>query len=121
MKTKEEFKEFIKKNPSFASSVKDGVTSWQELFELYSLYDEDSNVWDKYKIKEEAVKDTVSSLSLSSIIETLKGINLDSFQNNLESIQKAVSFLEEFTKKDDKKEEKNKNYKDEDIDRFYSD
>ncbi len=121
MKTKEEFKEFIKKNPAFVDSVKSGLTSWQELFELYSLYDEDSSVWDKYRIKEEVVKDTASSLSLASIIETLKGINLDSFQNNLESIQKAVSFLEEFTKKDDKKEEVKKNYKDENIDRFYSD
>ncbi len=120
MKSKEEFKEFIKKNPSFANSVKEGLTSWQELFELYSLYDEDSNVWDKYKIKEE-VKDVASSLSLASIIDALKGINLDSFQNNLESIQKAVSFLEEFTKKDDKKSETSKAYKDENIDRFYSD
>ncbi len=121
MKTKEEFKEFIKKNPSFVDSVKSGLTSWQELFELYSLYDEDSTIWDKYKIKEEAVKDTVSSLSLASIIESLKGINLDSFQNNLESIGKAVSLLEEFTKKDDKKSETTKSFKDENIDRFYSD
>lgn len=121
MKSKEEFKEFIKKNPSFASSVKDGLTSWQELFELYSLYDEDSKVWDKYKIKEEVVEDAASSLSLASIIETLKGINLDSFQNNLESIGKAVSFLEELTKKDETKETTKKTFKDENIDRFYSD
>ena len=121
MKSKEEFKEFIKKNPSFADSVKSGLTSWQELFELYSLYDENSNVWDKYKRKEEVVEDVASSLSLASIINSLKGINLDSFQNNLESIQKAVSFLEELTKKDEKKEKNNKTFKDENIDRFYSD
>lgn len=121
MKSKEEFKEFIKKNPSFATSVKDGLTSWQELFELFSLYDEDSSVWDKYKVKEEVVEEATSSLSLASIIESLKGINLDSFQSNLESIGKAVSFLEELTKKDEKKETSKKNPKDENIDRFYSD
>lgn len=120
MKTKEEFKNFVNKNPSFANAVKDGTTSWQELFELYSLYDEDSKVWDKYKKREEVMSGIASSLSLSSIIDTLKGINLDSFQNNLESIQKAVSFLEEITKKDDKEEIKTTT-KDENIDRFYSD
>ena len=119
MKTKEEFKNFVNRNPSFANAVKDGTTSWQELFELYSLYDEDSKVWNKYK-KEEVIDGIASSLSLSSIIDTLKGINLDSFQNNLESIQKAVSFLEEITKKDDKEEIKT-TPKDENIDRFYSD
>ena len=119
MKTKEEFKNFVSRNSSFANAVKDGTTSWQELFELYSLYDEDSKVWDKYK-KEEVIDGIASSLSLSSIIDALKGINLDSFQNNLESIQKAVSFLEEITKKDEKEEIKT-NPKDETIDRFYSD
>ena len=119
MKTKEEFKNFVNKNPTFANAVKRGDTSWQELFELYSLYDEDSNIWKKYK-REEVIEGITSSLSLASIIETLKGINLDSFQNNLESIQKAVSFLEEITKKDDKEETK-KSPKDENIDRFYSD
>ena len=119
MKTKEEFKNFVSRNPSFANAVKDGTTSWQELFELYSLYDEDSKVWNKYK-KEEVINNVASSLSLASIIETLKGINLDSFQNNLESIQKAVSFLEEITKKDDKDGIKTSS-KDENIDSFYSD
>ena len=119
MKTKEDFKNFGNKNPAFANAVKDGTTTWQELFELYSLYDEDSKVWNKYK-KEEVISGIASSLSLSSIIDALKGINLDSFQNNLESIQKAVSFLEEITKKEDKDEIKT-SPKDENIDRFYSD
>lgn len=121
MKSKEDFKVFVSKNPSFANSVRDGKTSWQKLFELYSLYDEDSKVWDDY-LKEEIVTEATSSLSLSGIINSLKGINLDSFQNNLTSIQKAVGFLEELTRKDEKGEEKNKKKpKDEKIDRFYDD
>lgn len=121
LKTKEEFKFFVNKNPSFAIHVNDGKTSWQKLFELYTLYDEDSVVWEEYK--KEKPKDTTSSLSFSSIMNSLKGINLDSFQNNLTSIQKAVSLLEEFTRKDDKKnsKEKPKSKNTENIDRFYSD
>ena len=118
MKSKEEFKNFVSKNPSFADYVKDGTTSWQELFELYSLYDEDSEVFDKYK---KVVATGATTFSLSNIIDAMKGINLDSFQNNLESIQKAVSFLEELTKKDDKKGTIKKSYSDENIDSLYDD
>ena len=120
MKGKEEFKIFVNKNPSFAYHVKEGKTSWQKLYELYTLYDEDANVWNEYK-KEEVVEKATSSLSIAGIVNTLKGINLDSFQNNLTSIQKAVSFLEEFTRKEDKKDTKKSKPKNENIDRFYSD
>lgn len=121
MKTKEEFKSFVNKNPSFAIYVNEGKTSWQKLFELYTLYDEDSTVWNEYK--KDKPKDASSSLSFSSIINSLKGINLDNFQNNLTSIQKAVSLLEEFTRKDDKKtnKEKPKSKDIENIEKFYSD
>lgn len=121
MKGKEEFKIFVSKNPSFAKYVKEGKTSWQKLYELYILYDEDSKVWDEYKKEEEEVKKSTSSLSLAGIINSLKGINLDSFQNNLSSIQKAVGFLEEFTRKEDKKESSKPKPKNENLDRFYSD
>ena len=34
MTKKEEFKEFVKLNPEFAYSVKNGKTSWQELYQI---------------------------------------------------------------------------------------
>ncbi len=121
LKSKEEFKIFVSKYPSFASHVKEGKTSWQKLFELYNLYDEKSNIWDEYK-KDIVRSAPATSLSLSSILNSLKGINLDSFQNNLTSIQKAVSLMEEFTRKEDKKDgQKSKPKDNENIDRFYSD
>lgn len=125
MKSKEEFKIFVGKYPSFASHVLKGKTSWQKLFELYNLYDEDASVWDEYKseVAERTAEKVASSVSFASIVNSLKGINLDSFQSNLSNIQKAVSFLEEFTRKDPKKEESKKSSVKEpgNIDRFYTD
>ena len=120
MKTKEEFKEFVNNNPEFAQSVINGKISWQKLFELFNLYDEDSKVFDKYREKEREEK---SNNTISSILNIVKGINLDNFQSNLTNIQKAVSFLEEFTRKDEKSDNKTKeNLKDSgNIDSFYRD
>lgn len=119
MKTKEEFKEFVNKNPEFAKSVIDGNISWQKLFELFTLYDEDSKVFDKYRKGSEEINS--SKTTISSILGLVKGINLENFQNNLTNIQKAVSFLEEFTRKDDKKETKKEVKDSGDIESFYRD
>ena len=46
--SKVEFKEFVKKNPNLISFVERGETNWQKLYELYDLYGESSDVWNKY-------------------------------------------------------------------------
>ena len=43
------FKQFAKNNPKFASYIKDGSMTWQKFYELYDMYGEDSTVWDEYK------------------------------------------------------------------------
>ena len=43
------FKLFIKQNPTFANYIKDGTMTWQKFYELYDMYGEDSEVWNDYK------------------------------------------------------------------------
>ena len=43
------FKLFIKQNPTFANYIKDGTMTWQKFYELYDMYGEDSSIWDEYK------------------------------------------------------------------------
>ena len=43
------FKVFVKKNPTFATYIKDGAMTWQKFYELYDMYGEDSTVWDEYR------------------------------------------------------------------------
>ena len=44
----DEFKEFVKKNPSLLKSIKTGDMTWQKYYEMYDMYGEDKNVWNDY-------------------------------------------------------------------------
>ena len=61
---KEEFKEFVKKNPKLISYVKSNEMSWQKFYELYDLYGEDENIWKDYLKPNEDVEKRVKTLSL---------------------------------------------------------
>ena len=104
------FKRFVSNHIEFVDLVKSNKTSWQKLYELYDLYGEDENIW----------KNTSSSindgLSIKSLLNTLKMINLDSLEENISSIQKAVNLVEELTKPNNEEEIKPKENK---IDKLY--
>ena len=114
MTKKEAFKEFVKKNPNFALNVKDGKTTWQELFEIYDLYGEESSLFDKYKNRNKNNFNLDTSLGVKEIVKGLKNINIDSLQESLDGLGKAVNFIEDLTsvlKRKDKDEEKTKKKK----------
>ena len=48
MKSKEEFKSFVRKHPELIKYVKSGEMNWQKFYELYNLYDEDNSAWGEY-------------------------------------------------------------------------
>ena len=49
MNNLDNFKLFVKENPTFAKYIKDGSMTWQKFYELYDMYGEDSNIWDEFK------------------------------------------------------------------------
>ena len=86
--SKVEFKEFVKKNTNLINYVEKGETTWQKLYELYDLYGENSNIWDKYL---ETTKDTTNNNSnFKDLVNMIKGIDLNTVQNCLESVDKAI-------------------------------
>ena len=48
MSKKEEFKEFVKKNPSLINHVNNNQMTWQKFYELYDMYGDNNDIWDKY-------------------------------------------------------------------------
>ncbi len=105
MNKKDEFKEFVKKNPSLIKHIKTGDMSWQKYYEIYDLYGEDENAWKDY-IKKEEVVDTVATASATAgFLSWLKTLDLDSIQNGVQSVQRVLSVLGDFGAKDTKKEE----------------
>ena len=113
MEKLDKFKKFVSNHPEFVDYVKKNNVSWQTLYELYRIYGENDKVWNKY-IK----NDIKNSINIKVLLSTLKNINLDSLEENISSIQKAVGLVEELTREDDKKDSEVK-AKEEKIDKLY--
>jgi len=115
MSKKDSFKNFIFNHPEFIEQVKLNNTSWQSLYELYDIYGEDEKIWSKYLTTKE---DT--AFNIKNILNTIKNIDLNSLEENINNIQKAVGLVEEFTKKEDSdNKDENKEVKETKIDNLY--
>lgn len=102
MKSKEEFKDFVKKHPELIKYVKSGEMNWQKFYELYSLYDEEDTVWNEYfnnnNLNNTNTRNstTSSNFGISDIMNMFKGIKPEVLQQNITSIQKFLGFVSDF-------------------------
>lgn len=104
MKSKEEFKTFVKKHPELIKYVKSGEMSWQKFYELYSLYDEDNEVWREYfdidrsdDLKSKSISgSTQTNFGMTEIMNMFKNIKPEVLQQNINSIQKFLGFVSDF-------------------------
>lgn len=95
MDKKDAFKLFIKNHPEIVEYVKSKKMTFQDFYEIYDIYGEDTSVWDKYFNRSE--KDTKDKIGeLTSIV---KGINLDSVEHHIDNAKKAIGIIQELTKK----------------------
>lgn len=86
MATLEEFKSFVKKNPSLIKHVNNGNMTWQKFYEMYNLYGEDNTVWKDYI-------GVATGVGISELVSYFKNINLDSIQNGVNNIQRVLGVL----------------------------
>lgn len=96
----QEFKSFVKKNPSMIKFVKSGEMTWQKFYELYDLYGEDENVWTPYlKEKEENTSKeetkTTSNIGFSDILAYLKQADLSKIEESINSVQRVIGVLQD--------------------------
>ena len=94
MNGKEEFKAFVRQNPKLIKYVRDGSKTWQNFYEIFNLYGSDSDAWKEYL--------GVSSVATAGvdIFSWLKSIDLDSIQSGVESFQRVLGVVQDFTSKD---------------------
>ena len=110
MKSKSEFKTFVKSHPELVSYVKKGEATWQKFYELYSLYDEDDTIWKNYLNKDNDIslvtdnKTKINFNGINEIFNMIRNIKPETLQQNINSIQKFLSFVSEFI--DDSNNEK---------------
>ena len=116
---KDEFKEFVKKNPVLIKYVKNNEMTWQKFYEMYDLYGEDENAWDEYikksskveEKKENAVKTGITGLTLSEVVNWFKNVDLDGLQEGIGNVQRVLGVVQDFSKKDSAKEDTQPKYK----------
>ena len=112
MANKEEFKEFVKKNPRLITFIKNGDMTWQKFYEIYDIYGDSSDAWKDYLVSNENVSKaavaTTGALGINDIFSWIKNINLDSLQEGVNSLQRVIGVVKDLGNKDDttvKKEE----------------
>jgi hypothetical protein len=87
MSNLDNFKIFIRNNPTFASYIKDDSMTWQKFYELYDMYGEESSIWDEYR------QEKKKSTTLNDIVNMAKNIDMDKFQDGVNSLSKAVGLF----------------------------
>ncbi len=92
MDKKEEFKRFVKSHPELVTYVRDKKNTWQDFYEIYDMYGEDDNVWNKYK-------DEDRTLPLAQLTDIVKNINIDNIQKHIGNAQKIIGVIQELTTK----------------------
>lgn len=90
MNGKSEFKEFVRNNPKLIKYVRDGSKTWQNFYEIFSLYGSDSSAWSEY----------LGSSSSADLFSWIKTIDFDGIQNGVASIQRVLSVIENLSNKD---------------------
>lgn len=93
MASKEDFRKFVSSKPKLASYVENGSMTWQKFYEMYDLYGENSEVWDKYLDRS---KDN-NSFKINDLI---KNVDINSIKEHISTAQKALDFVQELTSKD---------------------
>jgi hypothetical protein len=93
MKNVDNFKIFVRKHPELISYVKNNEMTWQKFYELWYLYGEDDNTWNKYIKPNNSV--SITDFRFKDIVNMVKGINLDAAQKSITNIQKAISLVQD--------------------------
>ncbi|HZG73691.1 MAG TPA: YlbD family protein [Chondromyces sp.] len=95
-----EFKQFIKKHPQLLRKIKNEDISLQELFEEWYLFGEEDSHWEKYGIEQKKETDGEgkekgsSTKWLDHMIETVKKMDSNQFQQHVNQINEAIGMIQ---------------------------
>ena len=94
MDKKIEFKNFVSNHPELIKYIKNKETTWQELYEIYDIYGDNDDAWNKY-----FNSDTINTSRIGELANLFKNVNMDNVQKHINNAQKAVSLIQELTTK----------------------
>lgn len=99
----DEFKIFVKDNPRLIKYVKNNDMTWQKFYEIYDLYGDSKEAWKDFldvDIATTVATDTVTAASTSTatsdFMSWIKGIDLDSIREGVNSLQRVIGVMQDF-------------------------
>ena len=92
---KEDFKNFVNNHKELINYVNTDKMTWQKFYDMYSLYGENSDVWDEYLNKKNN-----NTISLKDILDSLKNLDADEVKKNINSLNKILSLVSTLISKD---------------------
>ena len=90
MRSKEEFKSFVRKHDEFINEVKEKRHTWQDLYELYDIYGDDENAWNKYL----KTSNNINTNSLKELTSVFKNVDIDNVRKYIDTAEKAIGIIE---------------------------
>ena len=99
---KEDFKNFVNNHKELIKYVNADKMTWQKFYDMYSLYGDDSDVWDEYLEKKDNSK---TNMSLEGIINSIKKLDPNEVQKNISSLNKILSLISTLLTKEEPKKE----------------
>ena len=96
----DDFKNFVKSNSFLIGYIRRGKRKWQEVYEIYDLYGEDEEAWEKFLTEDDVVEEKMDSgLAkngyMDEIINMVKRIDMDKVQEGISSLQKTLGLFGE--------------------------
>lgn len=95
----DDFKIFVKNNPRLIKYVKNDEMTWQKFYEIYDLYGDSEDAWKDF-LKIETVKEAATvaknSTPTSDFMSWIKGIDLDSVREGVNSLQRVIGVMQDF-------------------------
>lgn len=97
--SKEDFKNFVRNNPTLVKHVNNNEVTWQQLYEMYNLYGENSEVWDDYLVKGNTSNISkvtpANEKAFKELVSMIKKVDLEKVRHGIEGVQKTISLIQD--------------------------
>ena len=80
----DEFKAFLKTIPSIKEDVLNHRYTWQQIYEIYTMYGENDHFFDPYKNH---------SVDFNGVLEIIQNVDLNALSSSLHSIEKVLGVV----------------------------
>ncbi|MGN1182274.1 MAG: spore coat protein YlbD [Faecalibacillus sp.] len=79
-----DFKAFLKTIPGIKKDVIAKKYTWQQIYEIYTMYGEDDDFFRPYKTHQ---------IDMNDILDIIKNVDLDTLSTSLQSIEKILNIV----------------------------